>query len=57
MEETKIEEIENLLTEKTEAELKQEFLNEHLKLVKKYGFDFGWDMPQPHIIKIAEPQK
>lgn len=42
---------------KTEAELKQEFLDEHKKLVLKYGYDFYWQIQQPSIIKVIDMRK
>lgn len=43
--------------EKTEADLKREFLEEHLKLVEKYGYDFYWQVQQPVIAKVSDVLK
>lgn len=42
---------------KTEAEIKKEFLEEHMKLVEKYGYDFFWQVQQPIIAKVSDVVK
>ena len=49
------EEVENLLTDKTDAEISEEFIAEYRKLCRKYGRDFV--QGEIHVVKLEFSNK
>lgn len=56
MQEEEKQELESILREQTPSEITEEFLEEYMKLVRKYKRDFFTDNVKPIIINVELPQ-
>ena len=52
MQKEEFEELSKEISPPTDAEISEQFLKEFRELCLKYNRDFGWNNPEPKIIKV-----